>query len=69
MITRHELTLYGAFVGINPFPQTVRLLESSVIRPSVLITHRMPVSNVTDALAAMRAGETMKVIVQHPEEA
>lgn len=69
MITRHELTLYGAFVGINPFPQTVRLLESGVIRPSALITHRMPVSNVADAVAAMRAGETMKVIMEHPKEA
>ncbi len=69
MITRHELTLYGAFVGINPFPQTVRLLESGVIRPSILITHRMPVADVTAALAAMRAGETMKVIVEHPREA
>ncbi len=69
LITRHELTVYGVFVGINPFPQTVRLLESGVIRPSVLITHRMPVASVTDALTAMRAGETMKVIVEHPKEA
>ena len=69
LITRHELTVYGAFVGINPFPQTVRLLESGVIRPSALVTHRMPASNVVDALAAMRAGETMKVIVEHPKEA
>jgi threonine dehydrogenase-like Zn-dependent dehydrogenase len=69
MITRHELTLYGAFVGINPFPQTVRLLESGIIRPSRLITHRMPVADVAAALAAMRAGETMKVIVEHPREA
>jgi threonine dehydrogenase-like Zn-dependent dehydrogenase len=69
LITRHELTVYGVFVGINPFPQTVRLLESGVIRPSALITHRMPVSNVVDAVAAMRAGQTMKVIVEHPKEA
>lgn len=66
LITRHELTVHGAFVGINPFPHTVRLLESGVIRPSTLITHRMPVADVAAALAAMRAGETMKVIVEHP---
>ena len=69
LITRHELTVYGAFVGINPFPQTVRLLESGVIRPSALITHRLPVARVEKALTAMRAGETMKVIVEHPREA
>jgi len=68
MITRHELTVYGAFVGINPFPQTVRLLESGIIRPSALITHRLPVADVMAALAAMREGETMKVIVEHPKE-
>ena len=68
LITRHELTVHGAFVGINPFPHTVRLLESGVIRPSTLITHRMPVADVAVALAAMRAGETMKVIVEHPKE-
>ncbi|MGD0227209.1 MAG: alcohol dehydrogenase catalytic domain-containing protein [Terriglobia bacterium] len=68
LITRHELTVFGAFVGINPFPQTVRLLESGVIRPSALITHRMPVANVVDAVNAMREGETMKVIVEHPKE-
>jgi len=66
LITRHELTVFGAFVGINPFPQTVRLLESGLIRPSALITHRLPAPDVVDALTAMRAGETMKVIVQHP---
>jgi threonine dehydrogenase-like Zn-dependent dehydrogenase len=68
LITRHELTVYGAFVGIYPFAQTVRLLESGIIRPSSLITHRMPVARVVDAFAAMRAGETMKVIVEHPKE-
>ena len=66
IITRHELTVYGAFVGLHPFPQTVKLLESGVIRPSTLISHRLPVSEVVQAFAAMRAGETMKVIVEHP---
>jgi len=65
LITRHELIVYGAFVGINPFPQTVRLLESGVIKPSKLITHRLPVTNVVEAIDAMRAGKTMKVIVEH----
>lgn len=66
LITRHELSVYGTFVGINPFPQTVRLLESGIIRPSTLITHHLPVSQAPEAFAAMREGKTMKVIVEHP---
>ncbi len=52
----------------NPTVECDVLLESGVIRPSTLITHRMPVADVAAALAAMRAGETMKVIVEHPKE-
>ncbi len=67
LITRHELTVFGAFVGVNPFPQTVALLESGVVHPSTLITHRLPVSEAPQAFAAMREGKTMKVIVEHPD--
>jgi threonine dehydrogenase-like Zn-dependent dehydrogenase len=65
-ITRHTLTLYGAFVGVNTFPLVVQMLESRKVRPSELITHRLPALDVAQGLDAMRAGTTMKVIVEHP---
>lgn len=65
LITRHTLTVFGAFVGNNTFPLVVQMLESGKVRPSELITHRMPALDLAAGLDAMRAGETMKVIVEH----
>lgn len=65
LITRHTLTVYGAFVGSNTFPLVVQMLESGKVRPSELITHRLPAMEVAKGIDAMRAGETMKVIVEH----
>ena len=68
LITRYELTVQGAFGGANQFPGVVRMLESGVIHPSSLITHRIAAANAPAAFDAMRAGETMKVIVTHDEQ-
>jgi threonine dehydrogenase-like Zn-dependent dehydrogenase len=66
LITRHSLTLIGAFAGTNTFPLVVQMMESGKVRPSDLITHRLPALEVEQGLNAMRAGTTMKVIVEHP---
>jgi L-iditol 2-dehydrogenase len=59
-----ELTLVGAFhhtpVMIR---RAVELLESKAIEPSGLLTHRMGLGQVKEALALMERGETMKVLV------
>jgi threonine dehydrogenase-like Zn-dependent dehydrogenase len=68
LITRYELTVQGAFGGANQFPGVVQMLESAVIHPSSLITHRVAAANAPEAFNAMRAGETMKVIVTHDEQ-
>jgi threonine dehydrogenase-like Zn-dependent dehydrogenase len=68
LITRYELTVQGAFGGANQFPGVVRMLESGVIHPSSLITHRIAAANAPGAFDAMRAGETMKVIVTHEDQ-
>ena len=64
-ITRYDLTLHGAFVGLKPFAQTVKLLESGHIRPSLLITHRVPLSDLTHGVDLMRSGQGMKVLVEN----
>lgn len=63
-ITRYDLTLHGAFVGLNPFEQTIQLLESRRLQPSGLITHRVPLSRLAEGVELMRSGESMKVIVE-----
>ena len=65
LITRYELSVYGAFGAANQFPGVVQMLERGIVKPSPLITHRIPASEAPKAFDAMRAGETMKVIVVH----
>ena len=64
-ITRYDLTLYGAFVGLKPFEQTIQLLESQRIHPSALITHRVPLSELAQGVELMRSGQGMKVVVEN----
>ena len=64
-ITRYDLTLHGSFVGLRPFIQTIKLLESRHIQPSVLITHRFPLAELTQGVKLMRSGQAMKVIVEN----
>lgn len=62
-ITRYDLTIHGAFVGLKPFQQTIRLLESQRMRLSELITHRLPLSELARGVELMRSGQAMKVVV------
>jgi threonine dehydrogenase-like Zn-dependent dehydrogenase len=63
-ITRYDLTIHGTFVGLNPFEQTVQLLESRRLQPSQLITHRVPLSDLAHGVELMRSGQGMKVVVE-----
>lgn len=62
-ITRHDLTIHGSFVGLNPFVQTIQLLESRRIQPSVLVTHHVPLKKLMQGVALMRDRVGMKVVV------
>jgi threonine dehydrogenase-like Zn-dependent dehydrogenase len=64
-ITRHDVNLYGTFVGLKPFQQTIKLLESRRLQPSRLITHRVPLSELSRGIELMRSGQGMKVVVEN----
>ncbi|GAK56165.1 alcohol dehydrogenase GroES domain protein [Candidatus Vecturithrix granuli] len=64
-ITRYDLTIHGAFVGLKPFEQTIKLLQSGRIHPSTLITHRVPLTELLRGVELMRSGQAMKVIVEN----
>ncbi len=64
-ITRYDLTLHGTFVGLNPFEQTIQLLESRRLLPSRLVTHRVPLTQLLQGVDLMRSGRAMKVIVEN----
>jgi L-iditol 2-dehydrogenase len=60
-----ELTLVGAF---HHTPETIRraveLLDSGAVNPEGLLTHRMGLADVRDALDLMSRGEALKVLIQ-----
>jgi L-iditol 2-dehydrogenase len=59
-----ELTLVGAFHHTPAMiRRAVELLESRAIEPAGLLTHRIGLGQVKEALALMERGETMKVLV------
>lgn len=63
-ITRHDLTIHGAFVGLHPFAQTIQLLESRRVQPSMLITHRLPLGELAHGVELMRTQQAMKVLIE-----
>lgn len=65
LVTRYDLTVHGSFVGLKPFVQTIQLLESRRLEPSRLITHRVPLAELTRGVELMRSGQAMKVIVEN----
>lgn len=60
-----ELTLVGAF---HHTPELIRravaLLEAGVLDPEPLITHRMGLAHVAEALGLMARGEALKVLIE-----
>ena len=63
-ITRYDLTVHGTFVGLHPFAQTVQLLESRRIQPSVLVTHHLPLAQLQEGVELMRTQQAMKVLIE-----
>ncbi|MBI2218185.1 MAG: alcohol dehydrogenase catalytic domain-containing protein [Candidatus Rokubacteria bacterium] len=59
-----ELALLGAF---HHTPDTIRqavdLMESGAVVPDGIVTHRMALGQVPDALALMSRGEALKVLI------
>jgi threonine dehydrogenase-like Zn-dependent dehydrogenase len=63
-ITRYDLTVHGTFVGLHPFAQTIQLLESRRVMPSVLVTHRLPLAQLAEGVELMRTQGAMKVLIE-----
>jgi threonine dehydrogenase-like Zn-dependent dehydrogenase len=68
-ITRNELTIFGTYVGMNVFPKAARILSSSVMDLSPMITHRIALEELEVGIEAIRRNEAVKVIVDLKSEA
>lgn len=62
-ITRNDITVHGAFVGLNPFVDTINILETGVVRPSVLVSHKFSLGDLDKGIAHMRNAEGMKILI------
>ncbi len=62
LITQRELTLFGTFVGVNTFPEAIRLLETGALVPAVLNHDLMPIQDLPVGLDLCQRGEVVKVI-------
>lgn len=60
-VTRYDVTIHGVFVGLRPFVDTIRILESGLVKPSVLITHTLPLEQLAEGVELMRSAQAMKV--------
>lgn len=65
-ITRDELAILGAYVGRpeEVFPVAVRLLEQGQVDFELLVTHRVRLSELPDAVEELRSGRAVKVEVE-----
>jgi NADPH2:quinone reductase len=62
-IYNDEITLVGSMAVLYTFVQALELLRSGSVQTEPLLTHTFPLEGFEDALAAMRAGEGIKVQV------
>ncbi len=60
-----ELTLVGAFhQTLEAIRRAIELLESEMVMPEGLVTHRMGLPGVRDALELMSRGGALKVLIE-----
>jgi threonine dehydrogenase-like Zn-dependent dehydrogenase len=63
-ITRYEASILGSFIQRTAFPKVARILEAGLLPVEKLITHRLRLTDVGDALEAMRVGEAIKAVIE-----
>lgn len=62
-IYNDEITLVGSMAVLYTFVQAIELLRGGSVQTEPLLTHTFPLDEFEDALAAMQAGEGIKVQV------
>lgn len=60
-----DITFVGSVASPGAFPRTLRLLAAGKIKPVPLITHRMPLSEMPEAMRVMeeKADERIKIML------
>ena len=61
---KKEIVIYSAFIGRYSFEKAARIMESGRLPLDVIVSHRMPLSKVHDAIALLRNGEALKIVLE-----
>jgi threonine dehydrogenase-like Zn-dependent dehydrogenase len=59
-IQGQELRILGSFIGIQVFPQAVKMLESGAVNLTDLITHRLSLAELPAGITELSAGRGAK---------
>jgi 2-desacetyl-2-hydroxyethyl bacteriochlorophyllide A dehydrogenase len=62
-VVRREVTITGSMIYQGEFVEAMRLIADGVVRTAPLLTHRFGLDAVTDAFAAHRRPDAIKVVV------
>lgn len=66
-LLKKEVVLYGSFIGKHSYEKVARIMESGKLPLDRIVSHRMPLSKVHEAIDMLRAGQALKVVLT-PEE-
>lgn len=62
-IFAREITLVGSMTTRHTFPAALRLLERGIIDTELIVEEPVPLSEFAEAVARVRAGRSLKVVV------
>lgn len=62
-ITARGITIYGNFIGNYTLQNVANLLDSGIADFKPMITHRLPLSQFSEGLEAMRSGKALEVVL------
>jgi threonine dehydrogenase-like Zn-dependent dehydrogenase len=62
-ITQRGISVLGSYITEFTFPTAIRVLERGVPDLSPIVTHRLGLDEVNDAIELLRSGEALKVVI------
>ncbi len=62
-LLRKEATVFGAFIGRFSFEKVARIMESNKLPLGEIVSHRMPLSRIHEALDMLRVGKALKIVL------
>ena len=65
-ITERSLTVLGSYITAFTFPTAIRLVESGTLDLEPIVTHMLPLEQLTEGLELLRSGGATKVVITPP---